>query len=112
MKHHSEFHKIKAATFTQSRRDKNPAASTGNADPQMARRAFRERDALAVEGSAAEERMDRPGRYRAKGGRVVVTPVAGPVAGFGRIRRGAPSANEGHPVDRHGGREYARGGRV
>jgi hypothetical protein len=41
-----------------------------NADPEMARRVFRERDAQAVEGSAAEERMDRPGRFRAEGGAV------------------------------------------
>jgi hypothetical protein len=38
-----------------------------NADPECAERVFRRRDALAVEGSAATERMNRPGRLGTSG---------------------------------------------
>jgi hypothetical protein len=76
MKHGQDFRAIKDATMRveptgESRKPENYAnGKVINADPQMARRVFQERDAQAVEGSAADERMDRPGRFRSEGGRV------------------------------------------
>jgi hypothetical protein len=40
-----------------------------NADPAVAERIYRVRDAQAVEGGCAEERMDRPGRQGTTGER-------------------------------------------
>jgi hypothetical protein len=40
-----------------------------NADPAVSERIFRVRDAQAVEGGCAEERMDRPGRLGTTGER-------------------------------------------
>jgi hypothetical protein len=104
MKHHQDFRAIKDAALSSEpvRRTREPEnyanGKVVNADPQLARRVFQERDAQAVEGSAADERMDRPGRFRSEGGRVPevkATPDAlrsGP-AWLTGLRAGTPVQN-------------------
>ena len=86
---HQNFRALKDSTYANG--------MVKNADPQEARRVFRVRDAQAVVGDGADERMDRPGRLRAKGGRVEK-----------RLNR----IDDGRIVDCHGGREFASGGAV
>jgi hypothetical protein len=100
----SDFRSIREETFAAAKAAsrKAPAApkapsrvSPPSADPQAARKIYRVRDAQAVTGDGADERMDRPGRsVRAKGGRV-----------GGRFEERPNRLDDGEPT-RGGGREF------
>jgi len=126
VKHHADFRAIRAASLASVDRGPLPMKVAGN--PNVIKEAAgrkhggkvtatagkRAKRAVPMDGGKSRHRADRPSR--AKGGHVPKTAhlvtVGAPVAGVGHVNRGAPTADEGHAIDRHGGRAFAKGGAV